>query len=1019
MNSYFNSETVENLEGTDESAVYDRSIQTIQERIQNFNQRGSNWRFQRVLSLDVHFTDFQPLRGSTFIPLPRKIATKKAVINMKNDDDQCFKWSVVRALNPVDVHPERITKELKDQSERLDWSGLKFPVKLDHIVIFEKFNPSISINVFGFEDRVVYPLRLSKSKSEQTINLLLISDGEKQHYCLIKSLSRLLSSQVSGHKESNSFCLNCLNHFPNEEKLKIHEEYCLKNQAIRIEMPEKGSLVTFIHHNRSIKVPFVVYADFEAFTEEISSCEPNDKKSFTQKYQKHRPSGFCYKIVCFDEQLFNQKQVLFRVKSEDEDVSAIFVEMLERDIKRIQEKFDFSKKMIFSFKDKDDFEKAEICWICQKEFGEREKKVRDHCHFTGKYRGAAHVKCNLQFKKPKFTPVIFHNLSGYDAHLFVKNLGKSEGNIKCIPNNEEKYISFSKDIVVGEYVNKKGEKVEVKHEIRFLDSFKFMASSLEGLVGNLGLEKLKETRKEFGERVELLSRKGIYPYDYMNGIKKFSEETLPAKEEFFSKLNDCGISDEDFDHAQRIWKEFGMKNLGEYHDLYLKSDVLLLADVFEEFRNVCLENYSLDPAWYYTSPGLSWDALLKHSGVKLKLLTDPDILLLFEKGIRGGVSMILNRYGKANNKYMGEKYDPSRPSKYLAYLDANNLYGWAMMKPLPVGDFKWMRERELEHWEDTPCILEVDLEYPRELHDLHNDYPLAPERLKINNVEKLIPNLWDKEKYIVHHENLKLYLGLGLKVKKIHRGIKFREEPWMKPYIELNTDLRANGKHDFEKDFFKLMNNSVFGKTMENIRNRVDKPVYCGMAILDISKSLMYDFHYGYILPKYGKNQNLLFTDTDSLCYEIETEDFFKDISGDVEKGFDTSNFPKDHPSEIPVGKNKKVPGMMKDEAGGRIIEEFVGLRAKLYSYRMFEGKEEKKCKGIKKSVVRKDISHEDYKECLFSKKPQMRKMNVIRSHGHEIFSETVNKIALSGNDDKRIILEDRISTLSYGHYKI
>ena len=179
LNAFFNSETVENLEGTDESAVYDRSIQTIEERIQNFNQRGSNWRFERVLSLDVHFTDFIPLRRSTFLPLPRKIASKKAVINIKNDDDQCFKWSVTRSLNPVDVHPERITKELKEQSERLDWSGLKFPVKLDNIVVFEKFNPQISINVFGFEDRVVYPLRLSKTKSERIVNLLLISDGEK------------------------------------------------------------------------------------------------------------------------------------------------------------------------------------------------------------------------------------------------------------------------------------------------------------------------------------------------------------------------------------------------------------------------------------------------------------------------------------------------------------------------------------------------------------------------------------------------------------------------------------------------------------------------------------------------------------------------------------------------------------------------------------------------------------------------------------------------------------------------
>ena len=759
---------------------------------------------------------------------------------------------------------------------------------------------------------------------------------------------------------------------------------------------------------------------------------------------------------------FNTKKSVLYRGGKNENISQKLVEMLERDIKTIYKKFNFSKKMLpLTEKEQSEFEKAKICWICQKEFSSN-KKVRDHCHFTGKFRGAAHNICNLQFKKQKFTPVIIHNLSGYDSHLFVKNLGKTEGNIKCIPNNEEKYISFSKDIVVDEFENKKGEKVEVKHEIRSIDSFKFMASSLGGLVKNLAksdLSKFIHTKKEFGKKYELMTKKGIYPYDYMNGIEKFSEEKLPPKEAFYSKLNDCGVSDEDYEYAQKIWKEFEIKNLGEYHDLYLKSDVLLLADVFEEFRNICLENYSLDPAWYYTSPGLSWDALLKHSEVKLELLTDPDKLLLFEKGIRGGISMTPNRFGKANNKYMGEKYDPSQPSKYLTYLDANNLYGWAMMKPLPVGDFKWMEERELEHWEDFPCILELDLEYPKDLHDLHNDYPLAPERLKIGGVEKLIPNLWDKESYVVHHETLKLYLKLGLKINKIHRGIKFREEPWMRSYIELNTDLRTKGKNDFEKDFFKLMNNSVFGKTMENIRNRVDlrlvnnqnkakkliskpnfrhctifdenlvaihmkktklifnKPVYCGMAILDISKTLIYDFHYGYILPKYGKNQKLLFTDTDSLCYEIQTEDFFKDISGDVEKGFDTSNFPKDHPSGI-QGKNKKVPGMMKDEAGGKIIKEFVGLRAKLYSYKMFEGKEEKKCKGIKKSVIKKNISHEDYKECLFSKKPQMRKMNVIRSHKHEIFSETVNKIALSANDDKRIIMDDKISTLAYGHYK-
>ena len=173
--------------------------------------------------------------------------------------------------------------------------------------------------------------------------------------------------------------------------------------------------------------------------------------------------------------------------------------MLAADIKKIYKKFNFSKKMILlTEKEQSKFEKAKICWICQKEFKEVDKKVRDHCHFTGKFRGAAHNICNLQFKKPKFTPVIFHNLSGYHAHLFVKNLGKTEGNVKCIPNN---------DIVVDEYINKKGEKVEVKHEIRFIDSFKFMASSLESLVENLGDEKFNHTKKEFGERYELMVKK--------------------------------------------------------------------------------------------------------------------------------------------------------------------------------------------------------------------------------------------------------------------------------------------------------------------------------------------------------------------------------------------------------------------------------------------------------------------------------------------------------------------------------
>lgn len=291
-----------------------------------------------------------------------------------------------------------------------------------------------------------------------------------------------------------------------------------------------------------------------------------------------------------------------------------------------------------------------------------------------------------------------------------------------------------------------------------------------------------------GEKLKLLSKNGVFPYDWFDGFDKLNATKLPTKEEFYSKLNDIHITDDDYQHAQSVWETFKMRSMRSYHDLYLESDVLLLADVFENFRDVCLENYKLDPTWYYTAPGLAWDAALKITKVELELLTDYDQLLMIEKGIRGGVSMISTRYGKANNPYMKE-YDPNLPTKYITYLDANNLYGWAMSKPLPTHGFRWASDKEITDWKNRPCILEVDLEYPHHLHDLHNDYPLAPERLIVDKVEKLIPNLSNKEKYVVHHETLKLYLSLGLKLVKIHRAIIFEESAWLKPYIELNTRL--------------------------------------------------------------------------------------------------------------------------------------------------------------------------------------------------------------------------------------
>ena len=293
----------------------------------------------------------------------------------------------------------------------------------------------------------------------------------------------------------------------------------------------------------------------------------------------------------------------------------------------------------------------------------------------------------------------------------------------------------------------------------------------------------------------------------MSEFSRLGETSLPPKDMFYSSLTGEGINDEEYDRAQNVWKTFDMKTMRDYHDLYLKTDVMLLADIMQSFRKVCMTNYKLDPLWYYTSPGLAWDACLKLTGIRLDLISDPDMYLFIEKGIRGGISTIMKRHSVANNKYM-TKYSPELAAKFITYLDANNLYGWAMNQPLPYAEFRWMDEGELDGWNELPegtgCILEVDLEYPDELHDMHNEYPLAPERVMVNGVEKLIPNLNSKKNYMLHRRNLEMYLSLGMKLIRIHCGVRFLEKPWMARYIQLNTDLRIRATTDFEKDFFNL-----------------------------------------------------------------------------------------------------------------------------------------------------------------------------------------------------------------------
>ena len=319
----------------------------------------------------------------------------------------------------------------------------------------------------------------------------------------------------------------------------------------------------------------------------------------------------------------------------------------------------------------------------------------------------------------------------------------------------------------------------------------------------------------------LLLRKGVYPYEYLDSWEKFNETTLPSKEDFYSNLNVEDIDDIDYRHGNNVFKGFKLENLGDYHDLYVQSDTLLLADVFENFRDMCIKEFELDSAHFLSLPGLAWQACLKKTNIELELLTDNDMLLMVEEGITGGICHSIHRYAKANNKYM-KNYNNNEESSNIQYLDAIDLYGWAMSKKLPVNGFKWtdsdeINEEYIKNYNENDnkgYILEVDVKYPKRLHELHSDLPFLSERMKIDKCNKLVCNLFNKKKKRHTINSLKQALNHGLKLKKIHRVIEFNQDAWLKPYIDMNTELRKAAKNDFEKNFFKLMNNSVIGKTI-------------------------------------------------------------------------------------------------------------------------------------------------------------------------------------------------------------
>ena len=450
----------------------------------------------------------------------------------------------------------------------------------------------------------------------------------------------LISRQIKSHNKGRGIfvCDYCLNHFDTQVLLDRHEESCSKYKAVKTEYPGPDyNILSFKNIQNCIECPVKFYFDTESILKPI-----DEMRVKTRLNQRHVMSAFCLYPVFRIEGVF-MEPITYVAKDENDEVGRILVETMVETAKKIYERFKVLVEMIFDDNAKKLHESATVCFACKGEFNN--DKVRDHCHVTGKYRGALHSECNLRLgHKDLIIPVFAHNNSGYDLHMFVKRLADMEGGVSCIADNEEKYITFSKNTLVDVAGD---ENVYVR--LKFLDTFRFRNKSLAGLVKTT--TKFEHTDRYFTpEQQELMRRKEVYPYDYMSDFAKLTETEPPPREAFNSRLNSVGavsstgkfnemeptkITDEDYDHFMKMWGRSGSKNLGGLTKFYVKGDALQLADVFENFIDVCMGKYGLDPSYYVTAAHLANDAMLKVTGTEIELLTDSDMYLFFEESKRG------------------------------------------------------------------------------------------------------------------------------------------------------------------------------------------------------------------------------------------------------------------------------------------------------------------------------------------------------------------------------------------------
>ena len=1008
--------------------------------------------------------------------------TKSCILNIELPQtlqEMCFIYSVGASIKQVPLceKPSR-PHHYYDIVETFDKNSYCKLMPIHRFSHFENAN-RLNLNVFSinFEKKRLEKVFISdNSYYERFANLLLYNE----HYYAIRNMANLIkliktrlgkktddyASRKVLNRNKLSTCMRCFQTVRNRKAAKRHSLYCL-NKDSRFEMPDKDEFIEFSTHRALFMKPFIHYFDFEAM---IQQCDVMHSENILQE-GKHVPVSVGILRICADNDKFSKKIKLLH----GNDVISQFWEYLKEEQKEVESIIHETNFPIhFSKTQLEKYQKAERCYSCYQEFSSNIKKVADHNHFKEKhnFRYALCDKCNLTYgaNTDVNLTLLCHNLN-YDIKFLLERI-ECKDKVEILARNSQNYLS----VKIGTFL--------------FLDTMNFLSGSLAQNIETVrrdSIDHFVQTKKLCPDidKLNLLLKKQVYPYDYAKTLDDYCIPNLPPKVKFFNRLTQTNISDEEYEHAEHVYKIFNCQTFLDYHLVYLSSDVYLLSDCFELFRKNTMNNSGLDAAKFVTKHSLNFQEYLLLSREKIPLITDREILDFIQKGIKGGFSVINQKLAIANNPLCPQFYNPSKPKSYMLYLDANNLYSKALSFKLAFSEYRWLSQDEINKLDfkmlpsegDIGYIVEADLIYPSDIHEQTADFPFCLERMHITDEmlskysldlknklglfdtrsKKLVGTMYDKKNYIIHSRLLSYFLNNGMKVTKIHKALAFYQKTWLKDYMDKNTKLRQQADSKIMRDFYKLKNNSLYGKLLQSDKNKIHvkvvtnvkdfdkqvskpnfksyhkltdnvflivlekkskltRPLPGALCCLDFAKLIMYQFHA--LTRECLPNSRILFSDTDSFLLYAETENIYSDLSS-IKQYLDTSNYNEKH--SLFSSSERLIPGLFKDEfpikdlTFPEIPMIFVGLKPKMYMIYTNHSSYYTKSKGVGSNRSNK-YKLQDFIDALINGAKRKERIISIRTRDAQIFTEQSIRTTLNSFDDKRYFI-NQVFSLPFGYF--